>query len=489
MSDTAEADLSSRTVMLPIHQAVHEQHSAREDQSLDQPGRYNHLYGPFMASLRQSTPIHRLPVELLLLIFRYGKPQIKERLKLTHICRRWREVTIDNASLWISITIPHDPKALDERFQSFVSLLEMQLELTKALPLDVEWHISGSPDRISVVIDLLQRKGPFHRWRSLTLSLVSVPQEVPSPAGEFSNLESLTVLQVHDHPILQMINLTTTSKLRTLDLDLSHKFYEDINDFFGTILKRITSLVLSDSALKSLEITPLIPANITTLEDTERRMHPFPYVKTYKLAVCFFTKYHVMDLQGLTTLIITGQCGVTHDCQVILPSLRHFACGAIFFEYHAVLGAPVLEALEFNRNTWTAFPSVRPSSIIFILDEPGFLLNPSHSLSLDVSLSTDRIIKIITRYSQVEKVQIYLDSGVIACGVVAAFAGKGKGIGFPCPRLTELRLKFGRDCRGLHDFEWWAGQAAQIMEERRCLAIIPRVYGSWDDGDTYILLA
>jgi hypothetical protein len=108
--------------------------------------------------------IDGLPTELLLHIFHYDDPAGVKRLRLAHVCRRWRIIAIDNASLWTSVEIKQVPDASSECFRKFVSLLELQLERTHVSPLDVVWHISGLLERIAVVLDLILRKGHFCRW-------------------------------------------------------------------------------------------------------------------------------------------------------------------------------------------------------------------------------------------------------------------------------------------------------------------------------------
>jgi len=120
------------------------------------------------------------------------------------------------------------------------------------------------------------------------------------------------------------------------------------------------------------------------------------------------------------------------------------------------------------------------------MTDAAFILQ---TLSLDLPLTMDSIIGVITRYPHLKKLQLYLYSEATVCEVMAALAGKAHGSGIPCPRLAEPKLKFGRACRDLHGLEWWTDQAAQIVEERRGLTTIPHVYGPWDRGDTCILLA
>jgi hypothetical protein len=259
----------------------------------------------------QYSPIDGLPTELLFHIFHYDDPGVTKRLRLTQVCRRWRTMTIESATLWTSINIKPLLHADSENIRKFISLLELQLERTQASPLDVWWHIYCLEEQIPVILNLIQRKGPFHRWRSLTFIVESTHHIHLSMTDIFPNLESLTVLtHTPDHPILRTINLTTTSKLRKLDIRRSNAREEDIGRLYGTMLTRITCLVLPriDHG-PTVGLTP-IPANVTTIEGTRRSHHPFPHVRTYNLTHAIFRPDYTIELQLLTTLIVTNTTDV-----------------------------------------------------------------------------------------------------------------------------------------------------------------------------------
>jgi hypothetical protein len=310
--------------------------------------------------------------------------------------------------------------------------------------------------------------------------------------GEFSNLESLVLLQVLDHPILQRINHTTTSKLRILDLRQSAPCNEDVDHLCGAVLKRATSLVLHSTRLNSLYLH--IPTKVVTIQDEYRNTHLFPHVRTYILTDGEFWADSETDLQRLTTLIITRSLILEATCNLILPSLRRFVCAGITLGSGAVLDAPLLESLEFrNPERYTNEQSGGfvhgPSYVAQVLAHPGFLLSPSNSLSLQPPLPSGFSQMTLTRHTRLQKLELNLGSDDAFWAVIAALTEGVREGGFACPQLTELKLKFEPKYRDYHEFAWWRDAVAQIAEERRGFAAIPRVYGPWDEGGTFMLLA
>jgi hypothetical protein len=437
----------------------------------------------------QYSPIAGLPTELLLQIFHYDDPGVTKRLILTQVCRHWRAVTIQSAPLWTSITIKAVLDAGGERFRKFISLLKLQFERTQDFPLDVLWYMYGHAERIIVILDLIRRKGPFHRWRSLTLVMAPAYQICPSPRDRFSNLESLLLVTTCDHPILRSINLTTTSKLRKLDISRSGTREENIGDLYGTMLTRITSLVLPKIDYGRTVGLTFIPANITTIEGERRSKHPFPHVRTYKLTYAIFLPDDTVDLQRLTTLTVTNTVVVLGDFRLVLPSLRRLVCANITLGETSVFDAPLLEVLEFCKINFLTPESERDlfSSLTATLGHPGYLLSPTKSLSLVLWLPADLVTLIITRHSCVERLTLRVDNGDTVWGVTGAIMGDVTETGVICPHLTELRLVLSREYRNHHDVEWWKDRAAQIVRGRSGHAL--RIYGSWDNGETFRLLA
>jgi F-box-like len=208
--------------------------------------------------------IDQLPTELLLFIFHYNNSGVKDRLRFTHVCKRWREIAIASGSLWTNIDITPPSTASNEQFANFISLLDLQFVCTQNLPLDVVWHICGNNYRTTTVITHIKQNGPFHRWKSLTLSAIF---KCPChPLDGFPNLESLIILPFHTVDVILTINRTTTSKLRSLDISQSCTYDINVDYFYGAMLHHISRLVLGSIDPESQIVTlPLFPANIVEI--------------------------------------------------------------------------------------------------------------------------------------------------------------------------------------------------------------------------------
>jgi len=167
-------------------------------------------------------------------------------------------------------------------------------------------------------------------------------------------------------------------------------------------------------------------------------------------------------------------------------------CATIALGRNAVLDAPLLEALEFREDAEFSrhMPRSGYSYIKDILAHPGYLLSPTKSLSLDVSLPADLILAMLTRYPRVEKLMLKFNADFTVWKVtVALMSGNMNKMGILCPQLVELRLRYAPRYRDFHGLEWWIDRAAMIVAGRRGLSVGLRVYGVWDEGETFTLLA
>lgn len=112
------------------------------------------------------SPIHTLPNEILARIFelsmaaRADEPREPVLLKVTFVCRFWKQIVLCTPSLWSVITFAHR--------QDFVSA---SLDHSQSTPLDIHFdedHSHSEWDE-SRFIALIQPH--FHRTRSLTLNI------------------------------------------------------------------------------------------------------------------------------------------------------------------------------------------------------------------------------------------------------------------------------------------------------------------------------
>ncbi|KAG7089957.1 hypothetical protein E1B28_011582 [Marasmius oreades] len=160
--------------------------------------------------------VHRLPNELLALIFEQGsslasrtrlQPKyplmpvrpvntISFMLTVLHVCHRWREVAMHTPSLWTSLLVSHpmDVEAPDPNSNKLVDWVENALKRSQNLPLDITidcTHISPT----SAIKQLIPES---HRWRSLSI-VVPGPQSLPL---------ILSTLREVDAPTLEGLEIT-----------------------------------------------------------------------------------------------------------------------------------------------------------------------------------------------------------------------------------------------------------------------------------------
>jgi hypothetical protein len=333
------------------------------------------------------------------------------------------------------------------------------------------------------IMNLLRLKGHFRRWKSLTLSIATLYTPRIIPEDSFTNLESFIVLSIVPHPILTRINHTTTSKLQMLDLLRSSTRYTDIKVLYGVMLQRVTRLILPTITRRNtVDALPPIPARVAYIDATLRSDHVFPHVKIYQLTTGIFRAGNTFDLRSLTTLVVISSITVEKGCHMVLPSLRHFTCGHIRLNEEAALDAPQLSELEFRKSPTLVVPGptrTRFDYIKDILDHPGFLLAPTESLSLALPLPADLIMRMLTRYSRLEKLELELNDDRTVWNVTVALGGRIGESGALCPQLTKLTLRIAPEYRGRHRVGWWEDRAQQIVHGRRnCAAALHISHGT-----------
>ncbi|KAK7037781.1 hypothetical protein VNI00_010742 [Paramarasmius palmivorus] len=213
--------------------------------------------------------VHRLPNELLTLIFEQGScfasPRMFEpkyppipvqpvntisfMMNVLHVCHRWREVAVHTPALWTSLLVAR-PKCLDPEklldlkdFQKPMDWVAKAIKRSQDLPLDVTIDCST----IAPVPAIKQLIPESHRWRSLSI-IVPCIQSLPLV---------LSSLRDVDAPILENLEITA-NKLHT-DRDL---ILEDLPPFLNSTPK-LTHVRLNRAHLQ-WDAKPL--HQLTTLE-------------------------------------------------------------------------------------------------------------------------------------------------------------------------------------------------------------------------------
>ena len=268
---------------------------------------------PPFERLTEESPVFRMPTEISMLIFQQYGSDIRSRLTLTHTCRRWRRIAVNDAALWTNVFIDTRARNKGARLDNFLSFLGMQLDRTADLPLHVNWYADADSDYFVGTLQLIREKAPFFRWRTLLINLSNKSQgNIPwSSVDAFTNLETLTVWRGEEKTILNVLDRTITSRLKVLNLMACHT---NILTTLAKSLAHISTLVFRyhKSAL------PVLPDNVVNLHLGEGQHHPFPHIQMYELRWCTFHGEDGANLQNMTTLTVTEFLII--NGQVLLPA-------------------------------------------------------------------------------------------------------------------------------------------------------------------------
>lgn len=442
---------------------------------------------------KYSSAIHILPTELMLLVFALLNSQVRSRITLTHVCREWRAISLDNSGLWTNVHIDARRSFEKEAFDNHISLLRMQLSRTGELPLDVKWFSNVNEHRHARVVYLIREMAPCSRWRTLFVSVMGIfpgNNTFPLPQDKFPILESLVVFGSPHEVLVDAINRTATSKLKMLDLtDLDAT--ESLPSCYDGINTQISSLLLPSDYSPIVYVA--LPRNIVKLEAHTRQNHHFPYISTYRVAYCVFTLAHTPHLPNLTTLIITSSLNVYASCEVIIPSLLHLECATITLGENAIFHTPALETLYLCQADEILPDAIQSDSFHKALQHPGFRFLPKTSISIDFSLQEGGLRKILKLSPHLKRADLYFDEHSRELETLKAFdsseAVQPEPQGIATERmgwsLTELRLTFGWE-RG--DVDFWKSWASSVVAKRKAEGIEISIHGSWKGEDVHIPL-
>jgi F-box-like len=147
-------------------------------------------------------PFHRLPPEVLIAIFLqvelssydYGPFGIPPPVILSHVCRLWRDIALDSATLWTDIRI-YDDHAYYQSHRYY----EMYFERSKSSPIDVSYyhfrtslHATDAISHILLHITRIRRLTiMMTRYNKFFLSVMALFKQVSAPCLESFRL-SLT---------------------------------------------------------------------------------------------------------------------------------------------------------------------------------------------------------------------------------------------------------------------------------------------------------
>jgi hypothetical protein len=372
----------------------------------------------------------------------------------------------------------------------------MQLGRTANLPLDVEWHAYVGDEFFVAALQVIREKAPFSRWRTLQMNISGGSRDdAPwSTADAFTNLESLIVCNGSDNAIFDVIDRTTTSRLKILDVIWYSASPTEIVTSFAKSLNHISTLRLQ--AHQVTQHMPLLPANVVHLQLASGQEHRFPHICTYKIRECSFASMDSIDLRRMTVLTVSRALTVSLNGYVFLPALRELSLGTIILRGGARIEAPALDILFFMTSNgvlaeWELWPVNWPLP----WDEnrspllPGYLLSPNTSIIADSHLRSTTMIYLLAKSPKVTHATLRFDTWDDAKVVLARLFGFKVKPDLPpavdknlCPRLTELRLDF--TCHLPSKSKEWLIDAVKTQREAGFLATL----SVYEREEAYLLL-
>ncbi|KAK7019926.1 hypothetical protein R3P38DRAFT_2971319 [Favolaschia claudopus] len=154
------------------------------------------------------SPVRHIPPEILSEIFHWTCSsqwaRTVHRLKvytapwaLTHVCRAWRHVARADAGLWSWIRIDTwdirlSPSNMSASYP--LAALEVQLHLSRTVPLTVEFHVSQKKRKLATTL-LQTLVLHSHRWKRFSLKItdVSLIQSLMQIRDRLDSLECLEI--------------------------------------------------------------------------------------------------------------------------------------------------------------------------------------------------------------------------------------------------------------------------------------------------------
>ncbi|KDQ16784.1 hypothetical protein BOTBODRAFT_144507 [Botryobasidium botryosum FD-172 SS1] len=207
-------------------------------------------------------PIHRLPDEILSSIFLFSNcsdyaQHVRDVLKLSSVCRHWREVALECPRLWTRL----QPLPWTERF------FDLFLERSKQAPLDVELTGYATSTESNFHMYFQHFVLPqAHRWRTCLFRSVDATKLAPFALNPTPLLEALTVEYTNARGTVYSprspLAPTYTPRLSILVIagaffPFTHPIYTNLTELALSFI-RLPKTESPEGLLRALEASPLL---------------------------------------------------------------------------------------------------------------------------------------------------------------------------------------------------------------------------------------
>ena len=327
-------------------------------------------------------PISALPPEIFAAIFSYlclpgipslgGKPsQSRARLRISHVCRQWRAIALNQPQLWSHINFDA---------VSLAGATEI-LARAKSVPLYLEKKVSGQDNRrheFGLFLKEVQARLSHTRHLSIRTEVAELDGTI---CQELLSLESA--------PTLEYLSLSLREDENRIQegIALRRIFIPDIqviNTLFGGSTPRLSCLKLCNCAirwnspllkgLKHLEIVAHRPMERPTLANWLDALDEIPQLKTLTLhwaspvAPCFpFDVGRTVTLPSLTHLDISAslQDSAFAAAHLELPALTSLSLTSVPVDRY-IKGRGVQDFLTFALRHIHGAQDIRPLQSAYI---------------------------------------------------------------------------------------------------------------------------
>jgi hypothetical protein len=413
-----------------------------------------------------------------LLIFHHCDSAIRPRLVLTHTCRRWRLIAVNYRYLWTNFHFSTPHGVSDAGYERFESLLVLQSDRSGGLPLDIALCLNVGNRHIFRLLDSIQHKAPFSRWRSLQLTVFGqdpyVEHLLASVLG-FPNLESLVISGLVEERLAAIFCRAAMPKLQKLHFKVHNYMFSA-----DALIRLLNGGTLS------------LPDSVITLEAGIRSSHPFPNILNYTLEDCTFYSNGPIDLRSMTNLIIDGWLNVKGECDVLLPALQYLRCMNMWIE--GKIEAPVLQTLHLSYRTDPNDPPqphyANCVPMRYAVNTPGYRLSPKTLLIHEPYVPNGELIALLKTSRELTQATLCFSDQKAAQEVVETlFESVTKKAPLKerlCPQLAELMLDMWDDNTPLSAEQWLSGvEARKANSPMADVSVKARRKG----GERYRLLA
>ncbi|THU92104.1 hypothetical protein K435DRAFT_967817 [Dendrothele bispora CBS 962.96] len=279
------------------------------------------------------SPIRRLPLEILTLVFLYlCREPIKEfgisdfdialpAFDLSQVCAIWREVALNTPAIWSNVLFDLKKRfCFQQKINLSHSLIRLCLERSSQVPLNLtlspDFDMDTDSDRYATFHEVLRPTS--HRWRSLTISPHT--DNIASLWSQITDLSSLESLEV---------------AVETLEL-----------------LSGSSSILCQASHLHSLHLS-----SFYDLIDSTDPPRPFPWAQISTLSFSWLPSDIYLPIlcecPNLTNLFLWHPCGSDSEDRtdlITLDRLNHWEFNFYWIEtlnsdIFSMLTAPALKHL------------------------------------------------------------------------------------------------------------------------------------------------